>query len=355
MISQRTIIKMISIVSFFLGFLMLLLFIVILFIFVGLEPITSLQLLFYYGFGTLNYFIEALLRGVPLLLISLGLMFTFMAGVWNIGAEGQFYVGAIITVAIALYSAWMPFPLPLILATLGGGLGGALYALLPAYLRVSRNINEVFTTLMLNYIAIYTISYLLLGPLRNPTTNFAETPPVPESALSPRILPHYRLNWLSILAFISIPIILIIRNKTNFGLSIKFMGQNPTAAEFIGIDKNRLILKTMLLSGFLAGLAAAHEVLGVVHAVRQGISPGYGYISIGVTYFGSLHPIGIFLISILAAGIINGARLVSFFLGIPIGLSDILFGALPLFIFISNKIVERLLINKLIYGRGLWQ
>ncbi|MEM1561163.1 MAG: hypothetical protein QXN35_06385, partial [Ignisphaera sp.] len=203
-------IKIVNVVSFFLGFSILLLFTVLLFLVAGLDPLTSIHLLFYYGFGSPNYLIEALLRSVPLLLISLGLMFTFIAGVWNIGAEGQFCIGAIVAASIALYTAWMPFPIPLILATIGGGLGGALYALVPAYLRAVRNINEVLTSLMLNYIAIYFVSYLILGPLRNPTTNFAETPPIPETAIAPRILSGYRLNYLSILAFTLIPITLIV-------------------------------------------------------------------------------------------------------------------------------------------------
>ncbi|MEM0153079.1 MAG: ABC transporter permease [Ignisphaera sp.] len=353
MIKQMVTIKIVNVVSFFLGFSILLLFTVLLFLVAGLDPLTSIHLLFYYGFGSPNYLVEALLRSVPLLLISLGLMFTFIAGVWNIGAEGQFCIGAIVAASIALYTAWMPFPIPLILATIGGGLGGALYALVPAYLRAVRNINEVLTSLMLNYIAIYFVSYLILGPLRNPTTNFAETPPIPETAIAPRILSGYRLNYLSILAFTLIPITLIVLSKTGFGMSIRFMGQNPIAADFIAIDRKRLILRTMFISGFLAGLAAAHEVLGVVHAVRQGISSSYGYISIGIAYFGGLHPIGIFLVSLLAAGIINGTRLICFFLGIPIGLSDILFGALPIFVFISNRVVERLIVNRLIYGRGV--
>lgn len=347
---RSTIIKFLNILPFLLGFSLLLLFVTLLFLFAGADPLASCQLLFYYGFGSYTYLIETVLRSVPLLLISLGLVFTFIAGVWNIGAEGQFYIGAIVTAAVALNTAWLPFPIPLILAVLGGCLGGALYALIPAYLRVSRNINEVLTTLMLNYIAIYIVSYLILGPLRNPTTNFAETPPIPKSAMLPRITPELRVNWLSILAFITIPITLLLLNRTRFGLSIKFMGQNPTAADFIAIDKRRLILKTMFLSGFLTGLAAAHEVLGVIHAVRQGISSSYGYVSIGIAYFGGLHPIGVLLISLLAAGIINGTRLVSFFLGIPIGLSDILFGTLPLFIFISNRIVEKFITSKIIYG-----
>jgi simple sugar transport system permease protein len=350
---SEAIVKFIKILPIIFGFSLLLLLIMVLFLLSGLNPITSCQLLFYYGFGTTTYLSEAFLRSIPILFISLGLMFPFMAGIWNIGAEGQFYVAAIVSAAIAIYSAWMPFPIPLILSIIGGCLGGAVYALIPAYLRVTRNVNEIFTSLMLNYIAIYSVSYLILGPLRNPTTNFAETPPIPGSAIIPRIFPNLRLNFLSILAFISIPITLIIINNTSFGLSLKFMGQNPIAAEFIAIDKKRIIITTMFISGFLTGLAAAHEVLGVVHAVRQGISSNYGYISIGIVYFGGMNPIGIFLISLLAAGIINGTRLVSFFTGIPIGLSDMLFGALPLLIFISNKAVEKIL-NSILIHRKRW-
>lgn len=308
----------------------------------GVNWVHGLSLTLYYGYGTTAFLLESLLRSVPLFLISIGLIFPFTAGVWNIGAEGQFYIGAIVTAGTALAFSSLPFPIPLVLATLSGCLGGTLYALIPAFLRVKYGINELLTSLMLNFVAYHLTSYLLLGPMKNPLTQFAETPPMPETAVAPVLVPSTRFNALTVIALIMVLASYIALTKTRFAISIRYMGANPVAAQCSGIDINRLVYITMGISGALAGLASAHEVLGVIRAVRMGISMNYGYVAIGLAYFGGLHPVGAFAVSLLAAGVINGTLMASFFYNIPIGVYEVLLGMVPLYVVASRKIADKI-------------
>jgi len=335
--------KIYILISFLLTLFMLILSMAIIFELSDLRWNEGLKLMFYYSYGSPAFLFETFLRSVPLLLISIGLIFPFIAGVWNIGAEGQFYIGAIMATATALLLGELPFPIPLIVATLSSCLGGALYALIPAFLRVKYDINELLTSLMLNFVAYYFLSYLLFGPLKNPMTQFPETSPIPLSSRAPALIPNTRFNILTILAFVIVPITYISLTRTKFAVLIRYMGANLEAALCMGININKLIYTTMALSGALAGFAGAHEVLGVLYALRMGISMNYGYVGIGLAYFGNLNPLGVFLVSLLAAGIINGTLMLSFFYNIPVGVYQVLLGAIPLFVIVSRRITCRVL------------
>ncbi|OYT51904.1 MAG: sugar ABC transporter permease [Desulfurococcales archaeon ex4484_204] len=310
---------------------------------IGVDPIKGLRTLFYSSFGNAYYVTETLVRATPILMVSLGLMFAFSAGVWNIGAEGQLYIGGVAAAVTAISLGWLPPPIPLIVAWVAGGVAGALWAFPPAALKAKYGINEVFTTLMLNYVAIYFVSYLLHGPLMNPTTLFPETVTLPESSWLPRVVPGYRLHAGTIALFaVFVPLTYLVIKRTPVGFNLRLVGSNPELARSCGINIGRQVMLTLMLSGFFAGLSGANEVTGVVLKMRPDISPGYGYMGIAVALLGRLNPVGIALASIFMAGVVNGSYTISMMLKIPIGIAQFTQGLLIVIITLGELLIRRL-------------
>lgn len=310
----------------------------------GISPIEGLGTLLYSSFGNAYYTTETLVRATPILLVALGLAVAFTAKVWNIGAEGQLYIGGIAAATIAINSGWMPAPIPSILAWIGAGVAGASWALIPALLKAKYEINEVFTTLMMNYIAIYLSSYLLHGPLMNPTTLFPETVIIPPSSQLAKLIPGYRLHTGVLFSFLILtPLVYIFLSKTIYGFRLKLVGSSPEVARTSGINIKKQILIAFLISGFFAGLAGANEVTGVVLKMRPEISPGYGYMGIGVALLGRLNPFGIVLASIFMAGIVNGSYTLSMMLKVPIGIANFILGILIVLIVLGEVLISRVI------------
>ncbi|MBI3962937.1 MAG: ABC transporter permease [Deinococcus sp.] len=251
---------------------------------------------------------EVVVKTIPLIFTGLAVALPLRAGLWNIGAEGQLYMGAFAASGVALaalsgnYPAWLLLPA----LTVMGALAGAVWGFIPGLLRARLGVSEIITTLMLNYLAILWADYLIYGPWRDPGGfNFPLTAVFPKAAWLPRY-PGTRAHAGLILALLVAVLIYFIFTRTKLGFELKFVGANPQAAELGGISQAKLTLWVLAAGGALAALAGVGEVSAVQHRLRPGISPSYGYTGIAVALLGKSHPLGVILAAaffgILAVG-----------------------------------------------------
>lgn len=268
--------------------------------------------------------IEVLVKTTPLLLTGIAVAFAFSGGYWNIGVEGQLYMGATAATAIGLQMHNKPTWLALPLIIVGGILAGMAWATLPALMKVRLKIDEVVTTLLLNYVAIFFVSAILNGPWRDPVSQWPQSPEIAASAIFPRLIPRSRLHLGFILALLVILGVWYVLSRTSFGLKMKAVGFNIEAARFSGINVGRTLLLVALISGGIAGLAGASEVAGIHFHLIDAISPGYGYTGIIIATLGALNPIGVSLAAVFIGLIDTGAQTVSRALGVPAYLGDVL-------------------------------
>ncbi|CAM3713403.1 ABC transporter permease [Cohnella lubricantis] len=280
---------------------------------------------------------ETLVKAIPLLLCGLGVSIAYRISVWNIGAEGQFAAGAIAAAAVTIYFPHLPLyatiPLMLVFAIAAGGIWGALTALPKTYFQV----NELITSLMLNYVALLLLDYLVFGPWKDPKGfNFPGTPMFTASQSLP-VLGDTRLHLGLIFALIAVALYAFVIRFTRWGYELRLIGANPEAARNAGIHIKRHILIVMIMSGALAGVAGMSEVSGVTHRLMDGISPGYGYTAIIVAWIAKLHPVGLVISSVLFGGLIVGGYSVQT-MGLPSSISNMLQGAILFFLIAGNMI-----------------
>lgn len=250
----------------------------------------------------------------PLIFTGLSAALCFQAGLFNIGSEGQLLWGAIGIVALSSFFPNLPPGVAIPLAALASGVFGAVWGLIPGYLRAKRGSHEVITTILLNFIASSLVSYCILYPLKSTTTQAAETFSIPNSYQISNIwFPTTPFNTSFFLALVCALLVYLVLNKTVFGFEIKAMGANPRAARFSGIPISKRMVQVFLLSGFLSGLVGVNEVMGAEHKVIEGFSPGYGFTGIAVALLARNHPLGIVLSSFLIGSLQNFSRELEFF------------------------------------------
>jgi len=298
----------------------------------------------YYGliqgsFGTAKALSETAVWASPYIFAGLAVALAFKGGLFNIGAEGQLALGAVFTALIGYaLPDWLGTDIPRIihlpLAIILGMAAGALWAAIVGFLKAYTGGHEVINTIMMNYIALNTISYLLNGPMRDRSPNnvSARTPLIAESAQLPEIFEGYRIHWGFVLALIVAFIVWWLLNKTTLGFEIRTVGANPDAAKYAGINVKRIIIITMTLSGMLAGMAGAFEVTGLNFRHELGFSIGYGFDAIAIALLGKSHPLGVVLASILFAAMRNGATRMQFLTQLPVDLISVLQALILLFV-----------------------
>jgi general nucleoside transport system permease protein len=284
----------------------------------GYDAAAALQAMLRGAFGSLDAVVSALLpRAVPLIIIGLAIGLSFRAGVLNIGAEGQFYAGAIAATWAGIQLGDWPGPLavPLVLAV---GLGaGALWAVLPAVLRLQFGVLEVISTLLLNFVAEALVSWMVQGPLQESSHIYPQSDPLPPAARLPA-LPGTRLHLGLALALLLAVGMWVFERRTLTGFQIRATGLNPLAARVVGgINTRRLFGITLLASGALAGLAGGIEVSGTTFALFQNLSPGYGFTAIAVALLARLDPLATILTGLLFAAIEAGASAMQREAGVP--------------------------------------
>jgi simple sugar transport system permease protein len=270
------------------------------------------------AFGSTDAILSALLpRAVPLLLIGLGLGVAFGAGALNIGAEGQFYAGAIAAAWVGLrLQGW--HPVSAIVTTLSvAAVAGAAWAAVPTMLRLRFGVQEMITTLLLNFVADALVSWMVQGPLQESRHIYPESDPIVPASRLP-VLPGTRLHLGFALALLAAAALAVVQRRTLWGFRLRATGANPVAAEIMGRVPVRAVLaQALLLSGAFAGLAGGTEISGVSYALYQNLSPGYGFTGIAVALLARLDAIGIIGTSILFAALEAGASGMQRDAGVP--------------------------------------
>ncbi|MEE9427985.1 MAG: ABC transporter permease [Paracoccaceae bacterium] len=263
---------------------------------------------------------QLLVKAAPLILIAIGLSLGFRAGVWNIGAEGQYIIGAICGAGagLAFYPSESIFIYPLMV--IAGALGGFAWAMIPAILRTRFNTNEILVSLLLVYVAEQLMASMALGLLRNPdgqgfpgSRNFRDFP----AAYNPELIGGTGMHWGVVAAFIAVIFAYILLSRHLLGFQIRVTGESPKAARFSGVNPNYLILFCLGTSGALAGLAGLFEVTGPAGQLSIDFNVGYGFVAIIVAFLGRLHPVGILLAGLLLALTFIGGELAQLMLGLP--------------------------------------
>jgi general nucleoside transport system permease protein len=258
-----------------------------------------------------------LVRAVPLIIIGLGIALAFRGGAFNIGAEGQFYAGAIAATWVGLHVGGRPWALAATSVLLAGTLAGMAWVLVPVWLKLRFGVLEVISTLLLNFVAESLVSLMVQGPLQESQHIYPQSDPIVEAARLP-LLPGTRLHAGLLLALLGAAALWYVFARTLWGFRLRAVGAGPRAAEISGrIDARRMGAVALLVSGALAGLAGGVEVSGVSYALFQNLSPGYGFTAIAVALLARLHPAGVIATGILFGALEAGAGAMQRDAGVP--------------------------------------
>ena len=272
---------------------------------------------------------DALVRATPLIIAGLAVALAFRGGVFNIGAEGQLLVGAIASTAVTLALGSSPGSIVIVVALLAAGIAGALWAGIAAELRRRFHVLEIISTIMLNFIAIHLVSYLVRGPLQEPTRIYPQTESLPASSHLPILLPGTRLHAGFVLALVIALALSWLLRKTAIGFRIRATGASPLAASITGrVDIRKTSFGVFLVSGALAGIAGGIEVSGVTFALYENLSPGYGYTAIAVALIAGLNPLGIIASGVFFGLLETGASALQREFAIPSSLASVVEAAL---------------------------
>jgi ABC-type uncharacterized transport system permease subunit len=314
----------------------------------GVNPFYALWKILAGSFGSQYGISETITKAIPLILIGSGLTLAFRAKFWNIGAESQLLIGAIFATWIGLnlgarLPAWLVVPLMF----LAGFLGGALWGVLPALFKVRFGVNEVISTLMLNYVAAEFLTLLIVGPWKGATQQgFPYTDDLPAAAVLP-LIPGTRIHYLTLLVALACAVLLFfLIYSTKFGYELRVVGENPEAARYAGIDFLRTTVVLMVISGGVAGLAGVGEAAGIHHHLTYPavISGGYGFTAIIVAWLAKLNPLAAIISALFFAGILVGGDAIQISLGLPAATVHVFNGILLFFLimgdtFVNNRIV----------------
>jgi simple sugar transport system permease protein len=313
----------------------------VLFAILGKNPIAALNVYFIEPLTDSYSLQEIAVKATPLVMIAIGLSLCYLANVWNIGAEGQFLMGAVCGSWLAVVTNGTgagPWVLPAMLVL--GALGGALYALIPAVCKVRFGANEILTSLMLVYVAELLMDYLVRGPWRDPNgLNFPTTAEFDPVATVPTLIDGSRLHAGAVMACIVVMLAAVMLGRTIKGFEIRVVGAAPKAARFAGFNSRQLILFTFVVSGALAGLAGIIEVAGPVGHLQPGISPGYGFTAIIVAFLGRLNPVGILIAGLFLALTFIGGEGAQISMKIPLDLTKVFQGILLFYVLACDSLI----------------
>ena len=294
----------------------------------GYPPGDALSALISGGMGSSAAWTSTLLKTTPLLLTGLTVALCFRCGVWNIGAEGQFYLGALLATAVA--TRWLPDAPALVvvpMAMLAAGLAGVFWAGIAGVLKAKRGVSEVISTILLNFVAIQLVSLAVHGWLQDGSGAYPQSDALAAAARLPRMgRLHLGIPLAVLLAFGS----WVVLFRTAFGLRMRAVGLNARASRFAGIDPNRTLVATLALSGGLAGLAGGIEVMGVTGRLFENLSPGYGYTAIAVALLARLHPLAVVPSALLFGLLEAGGGAMQREAGVPAVATDVVKGVVIL-------------------------
>ncbi len=338
---NKTEIVTIRLLAIFLALLTSTLFI----LFLGHNPIKVYLSMLDGSFGSVYRFKETIIKTIPLVITSLGILVAFKMKFWNIGGEGQIYMGAFLSSFIALRFSEIPRPLLLMLMIIAGIIGGGLWALIPAIFKAKYGTNETLFTLMLNYIAIKWITYLQYGPWKDPNAlGFPKIPNFSDNATLPKLF-GIHIGWL--IAIILVMLIYIFMHHTKRGYEISVIGESENTGRYAGMDVKKVIITAMIISGGLCGLTGMIQSSAVNNTLSVELSGGIGYTAIIITWLSSLNALLIPLVSFLFAILVQGGAYIQTAFQIPQSAAQILQGLILMFVLGSEFLVNyRLVLDK---------
>lgn len=302
-------------------------------------PLTAYGALLAGSLGSFNAIISTLVQATPLILAGLAVGIGFKAGLFNIGAQGQFLVGALATAAAGIAASGLPPLAAITLALLAGMAAGTAYGFIPGFLKAYTGAHEVVTTIMLNFVAIQMVAFVVSGPLRGADVSFARTETITAAALP--ILAGRGGHLGLLFAAVAVPAIFWLVFRSTLGFEIRTVGANPDAARYAGMHPRAIIILTMSIAGLLAGLAGATEVLGQLRHMPAAYATSVGFDAIAVALLGRAHPVGILFAGLLFGAMRAGAGLMQIQAGIPVQMVNVL-QAVILFFLAADLIVRAL-------------
>ncbi len=283
---------------------------------------------------------DVALKAAPLVIIALGLSMGNRAQVWNIGAEGQYVIGALCSAGVGIAFGQTGGFFVVLLMIAAGIAGGGLWAAVPAWLRTRFNVNEILSSLMLTYISFQVLGYLVGGPWKDPNgRNFPATAPLADSQTLP-VWPDSTVHLGVLIALILPFVFWVIMARSEFGYQVRVVGSSATAARHGGFDSKRTIWATLIIGGAMAGLAGAFEFTGVLHKIDLGFASGYGFTAIIVAFLGRLNPFGCLIAGIVLAVTYVGGQMAQTSVHIPNSTAGI-FQAMMLFFILASDILVR--------------
>ncbi len=307
----------------------------------GSDVLESFRALYRGGFGTRDAFVETLVQATPLIFTGLAAAFAFRAKIWNIGGEGQLYAGAMGAYwASRILGDSLPsivlIPACFVLAMLMG----AGWAGIAAVLRTRFGVNEIITTVMLNFIVLNVLSFLLNGVWQDPASFYAQTDRMSDAYQLPQLLSSGRLHLGFLIALATAALVWFVLARTSFGYEVRSIGANPRVAAYGGIVSNKIIIATLLISGAIAGLAGASELLGTQLRLQPGISSDFGFTGIIIALVARLRPAGVIVVAIAAGALRNGATTMQITTGVPAALVDVITGLALVFVLLAAVMVN---------------
>lgn len=298
----------------------------------GQSPGLAFAALLQGAFGSLDGLSEVCVKACPLLLTGLAISVSFRTGLWNIGAEGQLIMGALAVVAIAPLTASLPAVLGIIVGLTAAGLAGGAWAAIAGVLKLRRNVSEVISTIMLNFVALYLLSYLVQGPLMEAGGRYPQSDALPASLWLPRLFPPHRLHAGTVLAVVIALAVHVLLTRTRAGYEMRATGANLAAARLAGIPVERRFLMAVMFSGALAGLAGGVEVSAITHRVYEKLSPGWGFTAIAVGLLGRLSAPGVILSAFLFGALDAGSSAMQRVAGVSSVLASVIQATVILFL-----------------------
>lgn len=292
----------------------------ILIVCIGGNPVEAYFYLFKGAFGTPANIGETIIKAVPLIFTGLAATFAYRCGVFNLGAEGQFVMGAVVSIWLSTSLAGIPAVLQLIISLTCGAIAGGIWAIIPGVLKITRGLNEMIVSIMLNYIAVLFMGYLYSGPLREGSVPQTAT----VTAKLGKIFGDSRVHIGIIIALLIAAVVYYFLFYTAWGFKIRSVGLNPTAAEYNGYPVKKLILLSFVISGAIAGIGGSVELHGTQFRLMSGFGDGYGFDGVAIALIGQLNPIGTILVAYLFAVLRKGATTMQVGTGMPTSVIDII-------------------------------
>ena len=319
---------------------------------IGENPFRIYSILFRGAFGSVDSIGLVLFNAVPLIFTGLAVSFAFRAGLFNIGGEGQLYVGAFVCTIAGLTLGGLPAVLLIPLLIIASAVGGALWAAVPGLLKARFGVHEVINTIMMNFIAVGLTSYFVINVLREPGQMTPQTTEIALAGHLPRLagplsrigipLPHANpLNFSVVIALGAVWLAWYILYRTNLGYEIRAVGMNSRAAEYAGINVRRTIVMAMMISGAFAGLVATNEIMGFRHRFLDNFSSGLGFMGIAVALLGKNTPLGVLLAALLFGVLNTGALEIDVFTDVPRELILVLQAITIILVVVGNEVFSR--------------